>query len=241
MRITEIVNEAVPQGTVGLDGKRHSSREKKMNEPPAWFDDAAENKVNADRMKPGDKFEIMVNNEPVDVEFNRRLSQDTIQVKPNVDLSSQDIPIDAIQLSPEYLNSVDNLGNIEEEKSKAAHGKTDYQRKRDAYFKKKDFHNKMRGYDLDRRLERLKHKDFGKYLRMKFMQGYDEMNRLMSISEDDIEETASGGATSAGGIAMSPGPNIVGDTAHTPSDNLRHKINRRKHYEKRKEEKRKDD
>jgi hypothetical protein len=57
---------------------------------------------------------------------------------------------------------------------------------------------------------------------------HDELNRLRELA--GIEETCSAGATGAGSIAAAP--SIVGNTAHTPTDQLRARLRRKKEKKK---------
>lgn len=56
------------------------------------------------------------------------------------------------------------------------------------------------------------------------------MKELAGIDTEEVDETSSAGATSAGGIASMP--SVVGDTAHTPTDTLRANQRRKKRKKK---------
>jgi hypothetical protein len=72
-------------------------------------------------------------------------------------------------------------------------------------------------------------KGFNKgYQMVSSSQEHDELNRLRELA--GIEETCSAGATGAGSIAAAP--SVVGNTAHTPTDQLRAKLRRKKEKKK---------
>lgn len=72
-------------------------------------------------------------------------------------------------------------------------------------------------------------KGFNKgYQMVSSSQEHDELNRLRELA--GIEETCSAGATGAGSIAAAP--SVVGNTAHTPTDQLRARLRRKKEKKK---------
>lgn len=262
------LSEATTQGTTGTMGSALPSAGELGqggSDLPDWYDtnSPTKNNIDATKFKPGDTLSVLDNDgKPVDVEFSKSLSNDTIQLRPNPNLQSQDMNVADMQLSDEQMQQIqDTETNNMMAKLKMAQqsgeenqdgmeegftgkGKPNpYGRRgnRDSNPEPKSKVGKFAKRVTTGRDEEGNQTDLGRAAstfkrgmasakgKMK-IEDLEEQEELMRIKElagvQDVEETCSAGATGAGGIASAP--SIVGDTAHRPTEKLRHKRNKKR-------------